>query len=502
MTKPDLNKTARDSQHATEELSAVSKLLQRLSVPEDAVRLSADTMSYGIGKAGEGIAMLVLLPVLTRAFSPAEFGVWDITMTFFLLTAMTASLGLEPALAAFYFETREVDRRKLIASTSILFRLVSSIVFGALVFLFAPQISEIIFGIAAHAAYFKITAVAVPLFLAVNIFKQLLRLEFSPWKFNIIGVGYAALYAGLAVFLVTKMEMGVTGVLVGILASASCFAVVGGVFTARHFSPKCSGRILKDMLRFSLPLLPSLFAFWLIDFSDRYFLTRMGTLEQVGIYSIGARISSIVILFSTSFQMAWGPYALSIQHDDGAREKYSRGLLLFVCAALAGATAITIFARPMLVVLAQPKYYAAEKVIGLLVLATVAYGAFLVANIGLLITKKTTLTSLAIAVGALLNIGLNFMLIPRFGMMGAAVATLAAYFAAFLLMYMFAQKYYPIDYRPARLAGILLVSVCAMAVSSVVRFDSTIIDFAFRTLLLIGFLVLLLRLFILQKNKA
>ena len=483
-------------------MSAVSKLLQRLPIPEDVVRLSTDMMSYGIGKVGEGIAMLVLLPVLTRAFSPAEFGMWDITMTFFLLTAMTASLGLEPALAAFYFETREVDRRKLIASTSIQFRLVSSIVFATLAFFLAPQISQIIFGTAEHAAYFKIAAAAVPFFLAVNIFKQLLRVDFSPWKFNIIGVGYAALYAGLAVFFVTKMKMGVAGVLVGILASAACFSVVGGVFAARHFSPRCSGRILKDMLRFSLPLLPSLFACWLIDFSDRYFLTRMGTLEQVGIYSAGARISSIIILFSASFQMAWGPYALSIQHDDGARERYSRGLLLFVCAALAGATAITIFARPRLVVLAQPKYYAAEKVIGLLVLATVAYGAFLVANIGLLITKKTTLTSFAIAVGALLNIGLNFMLIPRFGMMGAAAATIAAYFVAFVLIYMFAQKYYPVDYKPVRLVGVVLVSVCAMVVSSAVRFDSAIIDFTFRTLLLIGFLFLLLRLFILRKNKA
>jgi O-antigen/teichoic acid export membrane protein len=477
-------------------------LLQWISIPEDAVRVSADVMSYGIGKVGEAVAMLVLLPVLTRAFSPAEFGVWDITMTFFLLTAMAASLGLEPALAAFYFETREVDRRKLIASTSIQFRLVSSIVLAAVGFFFAAQISQMIFGTAEHAAYFKIAAAAVPFFLAVNIFKQLLRLEFSPWKFNIIGVGYAALYAALAVIFVTKMKMGVAGVLVGILASSACFAVVGGVFTVRHISPRFSGRILKEMLRFSLPLLPTLFACWLIDFSDRYFLTRMGTLEQVGIYSAGARISSIIILFSASFQMAWGPYALSIQHDDGAREKYSRGLLLFVCAALAGATAITIFARPILVVLAQPKYYAAENVIGLLVLATVAYGAYLVANIGLLITKKTTLTSFAIAVGALLNIGLNFMLIPRFGMMGAAVATLAAYFAAFLLLYAFAQKYYPIDYRPVRLAGVVFMSVFTMAVSSVVRFDSTIIDFAFRTLLLVGFLFLLLRLFVLRTNRA
>ncbi|NQU07321.1 MAG: oligosaccharide flippase family protein, partial [Candidatus Abyssubacteria bacterium] len=103
-----------------------TRILQRFSIAGDIIELSADTLSYGMGKAGEGIAALVLIPVLTRALTPIEFGVWDVTMTFFMLTTMVASLGLEPALAAFYFETREPGRKKLIASTSILFRFLFS----------------------------------------------------------------------------------------------------------------------------------------------------------------------------------------------------------------------------------------------------------------------------------------------------------------------------------------------------------------------------------------
>ena len=478
-----------------------TRILRRLSIADDAIHLSADTVRYGMGKAGEGIAALALIPVLTRALTPVEFGVWDVTMTFFLLTAMVASFGLEPALAAFYFETRETDRRKLVASTSIQFRLISSMVVAGVLFALAPRISRIIFGSSEHVAYFRIVATALPFFLAANIFKQLLRLDFAPGKFNIVGVGYAVLYAGLAIFLVLKMKMGISGVLLGILAAAVCFSIVGGVFTARHFSLRVSRRVLKDMLRFSLPLLPSLFACWVIDFSDRYFLTRMSTLEQVGIYSVGARISSIIILFSTSFQMAWGPYALSIQHEGDAKDKYSRGLFLFLYAGLASAAAITIFAKPILVILTQPKYYEAQKVIGLLALATVVYGAFLVLNIGLMITKKTTLTSLAITAGAVLNIALNFLLIPRFGMTGAAVATLVSYLTAFALLYLFSQKHYPIDYKLARMAGLALLSIGAMAISSAVGFDSAPVDFLFRMLLFVGLLYLLLRIFVLRSGE-
>lgn len=483
--------------------SAFVRVLRSFSIPEDAVKLSAETAVYGIGKFGEGLAALVLIPVLTRAFAPAEYGMWDVTMTFFLLTTMVASLGLEPALAAFYFETREADRKKLVASTSILFRLLSSIVAAVLIVAFAPQISMIIFGSVRQTPYFRIVGVALPFFLAGNIFKLLLRLDFAPAKFNIVGVGYAALFAALAIVLVVNMKMGVSGVLLGILASAICFSVVGGIFTARHFSLRFSAQLLKDMLRFSLPLLPSLFAIWIIDFSDRYFLTRMSTLGQVGIYSVGARISSIIILFSASFQMAWGPFALSIQHEDDAKEKYSRGLFLFVCALLACATAITIFARPILVLLTEPLYYDAEKVIGPLALATVAYGAFLVVNIGLILKKKTLLTSAAISVGAALNLGLNFFLIPRFDIMGAAVATAVSFFVAFLLLYFFAQRHYPIDYKLSRIVGLTLLSICVMAVSSVVRFNSmAVVDFLFRMLLFAGFLFYLLRVCLLRPKKS
>jgi O-antigen/teichoic acid export membrane protein len=289
------------------------------------------------------------------------------------------------------------------------------------------------------------------------------------------------------------MGEGVGGALFSVLAAAIVFSIVGGIFSARHFSLEFSGGVLKDMLKFSVPLLPALFAVWVIDFSDRYFLTRMSTLEQVGIYSVGARISSMIILFSTSFQMAWGPYALSIQHEADAKNRYSRGLLLFLCAALTAATAITVFAGPILAILTRPEYYAAEKVIGLLTLGTVAYGAYLIVNIGLLISKKTVLTSVAMSIGAVLNIILNFLLIPRFGIMGAAAATLAAYIAALALLYVFAQKHYPIDYKPGRSALAALLAVLTMAASSAIKLDSAPADILFRSLLFVVFAILMWR---------
>jgi len=463
-----------------------------LSVPDDIVRLSTDTIYYGIGKGAEALAALALIPVLTRAFTPAQFGLWDVTMTFFMFTTLLTSLALEPAIAVFYLETQQIDQKRIVASSSLYFRIFSSVVAAIAVFLLAPRISSIIFNTVEHAPYFRIVAGAIPFFLVVNVCKQLLRVDFSPGKFNVVAVGYALLYAVLGIFFVTKLKMGVSGILLAVVAAATCFSLVGVFLSRKQLAFEFSGSTLMNMLAFCLPMLPTILGAWVIDFSVLYFLTRLSTLDQVGIYSVGARISSIVVLFATSFQMAWIPRALSIQHEPDAKEKYSRGLFFFLLVALSAATAIVVFARPILVILTQPKYYGAEKVIALLVLATVSYGAFLVISVGALITKKTSLVSIAITAGAALNIVLNFVLIPKFGMTGAAAATVASYLVAFMLLYGLSQRHYPIDFKIPRIAGLALLSISIMAVSSLLRFQKPIfIDLLIGVLFMMVFLVAL-----------
>jgi O-antigen/teichoic acid export membrane protein len=119
-------------------------------------------------------------------------------------------------------------------------------------------------------------------------------------------------------------------------------------------------------------------------------------------------------------------------------------------------------------------YYGAEKVIGLLVLSTIAYGAYLILNIGLMVAKKTSYTSISVAAGAILNLVLNFVLVPRFGIMGAAVATLISYCVSVAAVYWFANKWNPIDYRIRRIGKLILLSVAAMLIASIIDIESSV----------------------------
>ena len=497
MASPDSNKIHRLEEEPQAAGAVAAWLIERLRLPEDVVRLSRDTVLYGFGKVAEAAAMLAPIPALTRAFTPAEFGLWDVIMTFFLLATTAASLALEVSLSASYFEHDDEQSRRTVAATSVFFRLISSGLFALVIYLFAPQISLIIFATAEHAVCFRIVAGALPFFLAISIFKQLLRITFAPWRFNVIAVGHALVYAGIGIFLVLRARQGVNGILFATLIAAACFSVIGATLVWKLIRGKFSLSVVRHMLAFSLPFLPSLFACWIIDFSGRYFLTRFGTLGEVGIYSVGAKISSLIILFTTSFQMAWLPFGLSIQHQSDAKKKYSRVLFFFLVVALTAGTAIVVFAKPILIVLTQPRYYGAEIVIPFLVLATVMYGAYMIINIGLIITRRSSYSSIAIAAGAGVNIALNFLLVPGFGMIGAAVATLVSYTVSTALLYWFARKYYPVDYRIPRIAKLVALAVGTMIVAFFVNFESSmLVDSGFSAVLFAVFLICLHRFFL------
>jgi O-antigen/teichoic acid export membrane protein len=473
----------------------LSRILRGVSVPEDIAGLSRDTIYYGFGKAAEALATLILIPVLTRAFTPAQFGLWDVAMTFFMLTTTVASLALEPALAAYYFDTQNADERKIVAATALLSRVFSSIFISIPVFIFSPHISQVIFDTAEYAPYFRALAVTIPFFLALNMLKQMLRIDFAPGKFNIVSIGFAGIYMALGVILVVNMKLGVNGILYAMLVAAVCSAIGGGILASKFLSLDFSAEKMGNLLAFGIPLIPYLLAVWVIDSSSRYFLTKLSTLDQVGIYSVGAKISSIIVLFITSFQMAWAPVALSIQHQPDAKEKYSRALLFFLTVSLTAATALAVFARPVLITLTQPIYYGAEKIIGLLAFALVEYGAFLMVSMGLIIVKRTALASAGLVIGAVVNLLLNYLLIPGFGIVGAAMATFASYSVAAILLYRFTQKYYPVDYKLPRIFKLSALSAGTWVISWFLPFERyMLLDLLSRSLLIFGFMALMRRL--------
>jgi O-antigen/teichoic acid export membrane protein len=204
---------------------------------------------------------------------------------------------------------------------------------------------------------------------------------------------------------------------------------------------------------------PSAVALWLTNFSDRLFLVKLADPQEVGLYSIGVRIASAIVLLLTAFRMAWPAFAYSIDDDREARRTYSFVLtyVVYVCCWLA--LALGLLAPWIVKLIATEPFYPAQNVVAPLAFGVAAFGAFIVVQIGTGRARQTRSNWLVTGAAALVNVALNLALIPSYGRMGAAVAMVSAFTLLFVGMAWRAHRVFPVPYQRRRVATLGFAAV-------------------------------------------
>jgi O-antigen/teichoic acid export membrane protein len=206
------------------------------------------------------------------------------------------------------------------------------------------------------------------------------------------------------------------------------------------------------MNRFGLPLVPAALALWVINLIDRLFINAYKGQAEVGIYSLAVRIASVIVFLMTAFQLAWPAFAYSIRDDSAAKRTYAYVLtyLLFITCWMSLALGSL---APWLVSLLAPhgNFSRSAGAVPFLCFGVAAYSGYSVLAIGVGRTRQTQLNWIVSGAAALVNIALCVLLIPPYGMMGAAVATLVAYVALFLGMWLRSRTVYPVPYQWRRI---------------------------------------------------
>src|SRR5437764_8939528 len=204
------------------------------------------------------------------------------------------------------------------------------------------------------------------------------------------------------------------------------------------------------------------------SFSDRFFLVKLTDAHEVGLYSIGVRVASAIVLLLTAFRMAWPAFAYSIEDDREAQRTYSFVLtyVVYVCCWLA--LALGLLAPWILRVITTKPFYPAQNVVAPLAFGVAAFGAYVVVQIGTGRSRQTRSNWVVTGAAAVLNVALNFALIPPYGRMGAAIATVTAYTLLFVGMAWRAHTVFPVPYQWRRVATLGAAAVGLTVVGKVV----------------------------------
>ena len=221
------------------------------------------------------------------------------------------------------------------------------------------------------------------------------------------------------------------------------------------------------MVHYGGPLIPASFALWGLAFLDRIMLSQLGSFSETGQYGVGSRYATLLMFSLATFMTAYVPFMLALWRESAESERQLRGrLLAYVTLALvSGGLLLSLFARELTTVIA-PGYDRAYLVVGVLSTGVVLFAIANIASSGIALARRTKYIAAYTVIATLLNVALNLLLIPAWGMIGAATATAAAYALLAVLYYRKAQQLYPTPFLTRRALTALLVGCPLMAIGA------------------------------------
>ena len=409
---------------------------------------------YGVGDVATSLVSLLLLPVYTRYLTPSDYGVIAMLLTIEAVAKITFRWGVDTAFMRLYYDCPDQPARQRLASTIFFFLLAAN---GSLLIAGVASATWLSEGIIGTPQYAVLVGLVLANTFVVGFYFmpfQVLRIRERPAEFIVLSFARSAGTLLARLVLVIGAGMGVTGVVVADVIVTAIFTVVLSRWFAPLIRPVFSWRVIRDALGFGLPRIPHGIAHQVIGLADRYFLNAYGTLRDVGLYSIGASFGLALKLFLSAFEYAWTPFFLEVMRERDAKRIYSTvstyALALLVLL-VAGLCAI---AQDLVRFFTREQFHQAAVATPWIALGVMFQGVYLVGSIGLIITKRTTVYPLSTGVAAAVSLTANVLLIPRYGLLGAAWANTIAYATRAVATVGASWHFYPIRYEWSRLARI------------------------------------------------
>jgi len=424
-------------------------------------RLARFTAGYSLSALIGPLFTLLLTPLYTRALEPADYGVVDVLMTLSALLVAISMLGMDQALSAHFFDkgdSPEADAwRRNLTTTALMVVTGVAIVAALGLALFAEPLAAQLFHDPARRVTVLLVAVNVAFLPVYNLTIHALRLRMQIARANAVSLTYLFTLIAAAVTMVLGLRMRATGIVAANALASVAASVVGIVLAAGPLRGRPSPALGRSLLGVGIGVLPGALGMLVFNNVDRLLLTQFVSPADLGLYSIANKLASMVFVLMAPATTAWLPIALEMADRPDTPRQFARIFEYFVAGSSALALGIGLFAPEILKVFARDAYIGAAPY----ALALLAYNgpigfAFGFMQIAPVVRKRTGYISLAFIVSATVNIALNLLLMPVYGVWGAVAATLLAGVTQIALLYWLARFVYPIPYRWLRAMALVL----------------------------------------------
>jgi len=457
-------------------------------------KLLSQTAIYGLSSVIGRLLNYLLVPLYTRYFLPAEYGVVTELYAYVAFLVIVLTYGLETAFFRFSKKNNDV---KVVYSTALISLIVSSVIFVVLMFVCSSSIANWM-GYAGHTEYIEWFAIIIALDAVASISFARLREQEKAIRFALVRLVNIFVNIGLNLYFIVHKEFGIEYIFISNLIASIITLVL--LFPEMINSSWRFDKVLwKKMMIYALPLLIAGLAGMTNETIDRILLKHLLpnteiAASELGLYGAFYKLSIIMTLFIQTFRFAAEPFFFAQEKEGGSRKIYADVMKYFTIIMAVIFLGVTIFYDIIKGFLGSE--YHDERgflVVSILLLANLFLGIYYNLSIWYKLTEKTKYGAYLSIFGAIITLVLNFALIPIIGFVGSAWATLVCYFCMTVASYYLGKRHFPIPYQVGRI-GLYLSSM--LGIYFFLYFSES--NMWFNSLYLFGFII---SIFVLEKRN-
>lgn len=440
---------------------------------------------YGFGNIANKLISIIMIPIYTRFLNPDDYGRLELIFLTTTVISTFVAMGISSAALRFYFEYDDKRDRREVIGTALITSIIVSLCVVLILSHFAGFFSTIILDSIDYRNIFIMVFLIMFFYVTEEIPLAYIRANEKSVLFVIVSFAKLLFLLTLNIYFVVILKKGIWGIVISNLIVSILSWTFLIVFTFNYSRLNFSFTKLKEMLRYGLPLTTVAFGMFILNSSDRFFLKKFASLEEVGLYALGYKFAIILnFLIIQPFMTNYSPYRFSIMKRPDAKEIYSRVLTYFLFIIISAGLIISVMIKEILAILVAPSYLSAYKIVFPVIVGYIFLGAYFICQIGIYLQKQTKRISGILLFCASFNLIMNWLLISKFHMYGAALSTVLSFALLALITNYHSQRLYRISYERDRIIKLIITACGIYLLSLFIVFDSLTLNIILKALLL------------------
>ncbi len=453
--------------------------------------LLSDSLIYGIHGTLRRLINLLLLPLLMRYLSIADFGVVFMLAIVAALFVPLANLGMTNAIYRYFNHSHSPQAQAQVLVTALASVIVTTLFLLVMSQLLAEQISLVMIGDKAATPLVRLTLVGATASSICAVFSVALRAARRAKSVAFLNVLRIIVSAGTSLILVIGVDMGVRGMVIGTLVADFVAVIAHLPFVYKDLRARANWQLWRTMLSYGAPFTPYQLQAFAVELLGIYLIRKFLGLEAAGLYGIAVRFATPISLVVNAVEASWTPYKFQIHAQDENPQAFFQSAFVYYMAGLTYLwVGISMWGPELMRWVTPPEFHSAALMIWATALIPAAHGVYYMSGTGFELGSNTRSMPLVSFLGLVTLLTGSFILIEPLGPLGAAVSTSLGWLAMSVTIYILSQRRFPIAYDWATIGAFMALAASFVIASYSIQTQPLAVRLAIITLLSVLFPIL------------